>query len=192
MENRARKSSREEFSAFRSHNSVSVICPACGTAAARAAARFCSVCGKILTEDYEPLDRLRASYRLQGKSFGFEKIPNQKNQKPEIVNLFEENKNSASDAACAFVVYSLVPYLGILFCPLALLTRRLRRFHGVSQALPGRRANVRLQHRFEHDYFRRSDSPLVAFVFNSRIGKEHIVQRKSEQNEQDLQDNSER
>jgi hypothetical protein len=31
--------------------------------------------------------------------------------------LFEENKNSASETARAFAIYSTVPYLGILFCP---------------------------------------------------------------------------
>jgi hypothetical protein len=36
--------------------------------------------------------------------------------------LFETNKNVASESAKALVVYSLVPYLGILFCPFALLT----------------------------------------------------------------------
>jgi hypothetical protein len=92
----------------------SLICAACGGQTQRQFAKFCQVCGKSLHEDYEPLDVLRASYRLQGKSFPLE-------QKREIVNLFETNKNSASDTAAAFVVYSLVPYLGILFCPGALL-----------------------------------------------------------------------
>ena len=32
-------------------------------------------------------------------------------------NLFEENKNTASETAWAFAIYSMVPYLGILFCP---------------------------------------------------------------------------
>jgi len=89
-------------------------CSACGTQIEREFAKFCRVCGKLLLEDYEPLDTLRASYRLQGKSFQFE-------QKEKITNLFAENKNSASSTASAFVVYSLVPYLGILFCPGAFL-----------------------------------------------------------------------
>jgi len=87
-------------------------CSACGTQIEREFAKFCRVCGKFLLEDYEPLDTLRASYRLQGKSFQFE-------QKEKIAHLFAENKNSASSTASAFVVYSLVPYLGILFVPLA-------------------------------------------------------------------------
>lgn len=88
----------------------SEICPACGAETTRDFAKFCRVCGKLLLEDYQPLDRIRASYRLQGKKFQFE-------EKEEITDLFQENKNSASSTATAFVVYSLVPYLGILFCP---------------------------------------------------------------------------
>lgn len=85
-------------------------CSACGAATEREFAKFCRVCGKLLLEEYQPLDTLRASYRLQGKNFQFEK-------EEEITDLFAENKNSASATAAAFVVYSLVPYLGILFCP---------------------------------------------------------------------------
>jgi hypothetical protein len=92
----------------------SLVCAACGGQAQRTSAKFCQVCGKSLREGYEPLDTLRASYRLQGKSFPVK-------AKGEIVSLFETNKNSASDTAAAFVVYSLVPYLGILFCPGAVL-----------------------------------------------------------------------
>ncbi len=96
-------------------------CSACGAEARRGDAKFCLVCGKFLHEEYQPLDRLRASYRLQGKSFVFEE--NEKFENSENAeNLFGENKNSASEAAKAFVVYALVPYLGILFCPLALLS----------------------------------------------------------------------
>jgi hypothetical protein len=93
-----------------------LICLACGTHAVRDVAKFCRVCGKLLLEEYEPLETLRSSYRLQGKTFQFKEKP-----KKENLNLFEENKNSASEMASAFVVYSLVPYLGILFCPGALL-----------------------------------------------------------------------
>lgn len=101
---------------------LSPICPACGAESARESAQFCRVCGKILSEDYEPLDALRASYRLQGKSFRFEKAQLEIASRGETLNLFEENKNSAADAARAFVVYSLVPYLGIFFCLGAFLT----------------------------------------------------------------------
>ena len=84
-------------------------CAACGAEARRETASFCLVCGKSLDEDYQPLDSLRASYRLQGKSFSVEK--------KEDTNLFERNKNSISQTAWACLVYSIVPYLGILFVP---------------------------------------------------------------------------
>jgi hypothetical protein len=98
---------------FARYSSVNLNCPACGAAPRRENARFCLVCGKHLREGYEPLDRLRASYRLQGRNFDL-----QPKKKEEIINLFEENKNSVSQTAWACLVYSFVPYLGILFVPL--------------------------------------------------------------------------
>lgn len=112
MENEERLSESEKSSVFRVPFSIS--CPACGTSATRDLAKFCRVCGKLLLEDYQPLDALRASYRLQRKSFRVA-------ESEEAFDLFPENKNSASATASAFVVYSLVPYLGILFCPGAFL-----------------------------------------------------------------------
>ena len=50
----------------------SLTCAACGAEARRETASFCLVCGKSLDEDYQPLDTLRASYRLQGKSVSIE------------------------------------------------------------------------------------------------------------------------
>lgn len=95
---------------------ASPTCPACGAQAQRETARFCLVCGKLLREDYEPLDQLRASYGLQGKTFEF-----QREKKEETLKLFEENKNPVSQVAWACLVYSFVPYLGILFVPLTFL-----------------------------------------------------------------------
>lgn len=86
------------------------LCAACGAEAQRETAKYCLVCGKLLNEGFQPLDTLRASYRLQGKSFEFE-------QTKQITNLFEQNKNSISQMAWASLVYSMVPYLGILFIP---------------------------------------------------------------------------
>lgn len=119
MENGERKSENARGDKIFAASSVSAEknCEACGAQIERDAAKFCRVCGKLLREDYQPLDRLRASYHLQGKSFAFENA-----QTVEDENLFGENKNAASETARACVVYSLVPYLGILFCPLALLT----------------------------------------------------------------------
>ena len=93
------------------------VCKACGSQAARGDSNYCLVCGKMLIEDYQPLDTLRSSYHLQGKSFLVENAP----QEEEIKDLFEINKNSVSETAWACFVYSMVPYLGILFVPFTLI-----------------------------------------------------------------------
>jgi hypothetical protein len=92
------------------------VCSACGMESRRGDAKFCLTCGKLLREDYQPLDTLRASYRMQGKTFLLENA-----KREEITNLFEQNENTISHTAWACVVYSFVPYLGILFVPLAFL-----------------------------------------------------------------------
>ncbi len=92
------------------------VCSACGTDARRGNAKFCLVCGKLLREDYQPLDRLRASYGLQGKAIEFERA-----EIEEEKDLFEQNKNTVSQTAWACLVYSFVPYLGILFIPFTFL-----------------------------------------------------------------------
>jgi hypothetical protein len=52
-----------------------------------------------------------------------------------------QNRNSASQAALAFVTYALVPYLGILFCPGALLLGSAGLFYSFhSPQKGGRRA----------------------------------------------------
>lgn len=93
------------------------VCSACGAEARRETAKFCLVCGKFLCEDYEPLDNLRSSNRLQGQTFLIENAPHE-----EVANLFKQNENTVSQIAWACFVYSLVPYLGILFIPFTFLT----------------------------------------------------------------------
>jgi hypothetical protein len=89
-------------------------CAACGSEARRPFAKYCRVCGKRMDESYEPLDTIRASYNLRRNDFShpivYERGPK---------NLFEQNKNTISHTAWACVVYSMVPYLGILFIPFA-------------------------------------------------------------------------
>lgn len=92
------------------------VCVACGAKGARDTAKYCLVCGKLLREDYQPLDRLRSSYNLQGKSFGF-----LSNKKEISDDLFEINRNPIAETAWACCVYSFVPYLGILFVPFTFL-----------------------------------------------------------------------
>lgn len=91
-------------------------CPACGAVANRESALYCLVCGKLLTEDYQPLDSLRSSYRLQGRAFLLEH-----KKKEEVTDLFKINRNTVSEMAWACFVYSLVPYIGIIFVPFTIL-----------------------------------------------------------------------
>ena len=114
MENQEHLCEREELSIIHYPLSIEKVCSACGAEAKRKNAKFCPVCGKFLREDYQPLDNLRASYRLQGKFFLVENA-----KREEITNLFPKNENSISETAWACLVYSFVPYLGILFVPMA-------------------------------------------------------------------------
>lgn len=112
MENEERSKEREQFPAPVFPPSDKKGCSACGANVSRQSARFCNTCGKVLFEDYEPLDNLRSSYNLQGKSFEFRA---KKTEEPQY--LFERDKNHAAQTAWACLVYSMVPYLGILFIP---------------------------------------------------------------------------
>ena len=87
-------------------------CSACGSFSKRENANYCLVCGKTLGEDYQPLDAYRSAHHLQGKSF---LVENSKTEK--VKELFEVNKNGAAHTTWACFVYSLIPYLGILFIP---------------------------------------------------------------------------
>ncbi len=116
IDNGGKDVEKEKLSTINYQLSIKTICPACGAKARRESAHFCLVCGKLLAEDYQPLDTLRSSYRMQGQSFLIENAP-----RGEVQNLFERNENTISQTAWACFVYSLVPYLGILFIPLTLI-----------------------------------------------------------------------
>jgi hypothetical protein len=101
-------------------------CPECGETARRVAASYCSNCGRLLDESYLPTDALRASYNLQQQrrrsSNHSEGRASDKLFKSSMSSIFPaRNSNGASTTALAFMTYALVPYLGILFCPGALL-----------------------------------------------------------------------
>src|SRR2546423_5828673 len=107
-------------------------CHACGAVARRWDARYCSTCGHALGEDYFPTDSLRASYRFEPTSVargsGAKRGPRRARarRKPARATFgreatAREKGNGVSATALAFVTYALVPYLGILFCPGALL-----------------------------------------------------------------------
>lgn len=110
---------RTEFKEFREPNAETRnVCVACGSAVERVDAKYCLVCGKVLSEDYQPLDALRSSYNLQGKSF---LVENAETDEEEITDLFAINRNPVSEMAWASFVYSMVPFLGILFIPVTLI-----------------------------------------------------------------------
>jgi hypothetical protein len=113
-------------------------CGACGSAARRPSARYCSTCGREFVEDYFPADSLRASYRFESprESYAIEaargpRVKRQRHQRPRrrvaLPKGFRgsvmqgRDSSGASSSALAFAAYALVPYLGILFCPGALL-----------------------------------------------------------------------
>ena len=100
---------------------VSRTCPACGATARRVEAGFCSTCGRTLDENYLPADTLRASYHLQQRRSQDRQPAAEQTKRPMPSMLAAQNRNGASMTALAFVTYSLVPYLGILFCPGAVL-----------------------------------------------------------------------
>ena len=99
-------------------------CPACGTDWHRGQAQFCLVCGRELKNTaYLPADTLRASYHLQ--QHRQQRFRHQESMKSghRVISpkLSTPNHNGASTTALAFATYALVPYLGILFCPGAVL-----------------------------------------------------------------------
>ncbi|HEX8920746.1 MAG TPA: hypothetical protein VF766_04680 [Pyrinomonadaceae bacterium] len=100
-------------------------CPACGQRARRANARYCSACGHFLDESYLPADALRASYNLEQRRRTASRSEGRASGMPlksSMSSIFpERNYNGASTTAMAFVTYALVPYLGILFTPGAVL-----------------------------------------------------------------------
>lgn len=99
-------------------------CAACGATARRSDARYCSACGHSLDESYLPADALRASYNLQHRRAVSRSVSRASGKplKSSMSSLSPvQNSNGASTTALAFVTYALVPYLGILFCPGALL-----------------------------------------------------------------------
>jgi hypothetical protein len=92
-------------------------CPACGARARRAEARFCSTCGRSLEDGYLPADGLRSSYNLQQRPAARRK-PAGAPPKIHMTSTFTSaHGNATANTALAFLTYSLVPYLGILFCP---------------------------------------------------------------------------
>jgi hypothetical protein len=103
-----------------------VSCPACGALARRAEAHFCATCGRGLREHtYAPADALLASYHQQYSrpAMLFEPKTNSsmRVQRKLPAHMFDNEGNTAAGIALVLVFSALVPYIGILFCPLAIM-----------------------------------------------------------------------
>lgn len=104
-------------------------CAACGAQPRREGARFCETCGRGLEEEYFPADSLRASYSFERRparearrrTAQARRPARAARPRPGAEFRFGKNENSAASTGLAFVTYALVPYLGILFCPGALV-----------------------------------------------------------------------
>jgi hypothetical protein len=92
-----------------------VACPVCGAARNRESARFCAACGQDLSADYAPAGLLKASYHRRRQS-----SPAPVGQL-ELPARWLSREDGLTALAFAFVTFSVVPFLGILFCPVALL-----------------------------------------------------------------------
>ncbi len=84
-------------------------CPSCGADTAE-----CLDCGHDGAGGYAPGVALRASYSRTAQHW--------RGEVPDASKLFRpRNRNGAAQMAVAFATYALIPYLGLLFCPGALL-----------------------------------------------------------------------
>lgn len=103
-------------------------CPACGSASGTGS--VCGVCGKLIDEGFQPLDAIRSSYWMQRRTL---------DRESDALQAFEPRASLSSDTAWACTVYSMVPYLGVLFIPLALAFGGFGYFHAQRNNLQGQR-----------------------------------------------------
>jgi hypothetical protein len=100
-------------------------CPACGAAARRASAHFCSTCGRGLREHaYAPADSLFASYHQQHTrpAMLFEQeMSGVGERRATAVEQFEEPRVLAAGSALVVIIFAFVPLIGVLFCPCAVV-----------------------------------------------------------------------
>ena len=106
-----------------------LFCPACGAAARRAEAHFCATCGRGLRERaYAPADSLFASYHQQRNrpatlfddpatvTTASAAVPARSRVR---LRVFDNEGNTSAAIALVLICSSLVPFIGILFCPFA-------------------------------------------------------------------------
>jgi hypothetical protein len=107
-------------------------CPACGTAARRTDAHFCATCGRGLRERaYAPADSLLASYHQQRNRPATLFKPVAATASPRSaarLRVFDNEGNASAAIAFVLICSALVPFIGILFCPLAVFAGGLGLF----------------------------------------------------------------
>jgi ribosomal protein L37AE/L43A len=120
----------------------SPVCPACGAASRRAAAKFCATCGRSLADpDYRPADQLRASYRWRReepagaphdnplaaiyehqRAFAALPLPRGKflpRASPRRAP--DDHRNAATETAFVLVAFCFIPFFGLLLAPCAVV-----------------------------------------------------------------------
>lgn len=129
--NRTNEQTRRGEASDRNTKTNALACPACGAAVRRESAHFCATCGRGLKDNfYAPADSLLASYHLQHTRQGvlFEREMEgtgraaERTTKPHVsLRIFAHEGNTAAAIALIMVFSALVPFIGILFCPFAIL-----------------------------------------------------------------------
>jgi hypothetical protein len=102
-----------------------VVCPACGAAARRAEAHFCATCGRGLRERaYAPADSLLASYHQQHSRPAMlieQEMNGTGASRATMSRRFEESHILTTGSALVIIIFAFVPFIGILFCPCAVV-----------------------------------------------------------------------
>lgn len=155
-----RGNSSEPVSSRANVETNSLLCPACGAAVRRRSARFCATCGRGLKDNfYAPADSLLASYHLQharpaamwcGQEMAHGSVKSEPAKRtlmmlaslPRLKMLFAPEGNTASAIALIMTCSALVPFVGILFCPLAVLVGGYGLFE--ARFVPGTTGGARL------------------------------------------------
>jgi hypothetical protein len=121
----------------------SPVCPACGAASHRVAAKFCATCGRSLDDtDYRPADQLRASYRWRReeslsvthdnplatiyeprRAFAASHRARQKffPRASSMNRAPDDYRNAATATAFVLVAYCFIPFFGLVLAPCAIV-----------------------------------------------------------------------
>jgi len=113
--------------------SAALNCPACGATARRTEAQFCATCGRGLRERaYAPADSLLASYHQQRNRpptlFESSAASGVSVRSAARRRMLDNEGNTSAAIALVLICSALVPFIGILFCPLAVFAGGLGLF----------------------------------------------------------------